>query len=57
MLIDQLSYLNGFTSQGDHRPGNDAYDRLAQLQSELSQIETQLNALENWTGTLTEASE
>ncbi len=35
MLIDQLGYLIGFTSQGDQKPGADAYDRLAQLKMEL----------------------
>ncbi|MDE2958338.1 MAG: hypothetical protein OXU68_15230 [Bacteroidota bacterium] len=46
MLIDQLSYLNNFTSGGDHKPGQDAYDRLAELQSQLSTIESQLEQLE-----------
>ena len=44
MLIDQLRYLSGFVSRGDYRPGQDAYDRLAQLQEELSAIVKQLDA-------------
>ena len=45
MLIDQLRYLAGFTSQGDFRPGEDAYERLAQLQSDLATILQQLDEL------------
>ncbi len=45
MLIDQLRYLSGFTSQGDFRPGKDAYQRLAQLQSDLAAIIQQLEEL------------
>lgn len=44
MLISQLGYLSGFVSRGDYRPGQDAYDRLAQLQEELSAIVEQLDA-------------
>ncbi len=44
MLISQLGYLSGFVSRGDYRPGQDAYDRLAQLQEELSAIVKQLDA-------------
>lgn len=44
MLIDQLRYLSSFVSRGDYRPGQDAYDRLAQLQEELSAIVKQLDA-------------
>ena len=46
MLIDQLSYLDSFTSQGDHRPGKDAYDRLAGLVSQLNDIKAELEELE-----------
>ena len=46
MLIDQISYLYGFTSQGDHRPGQDAYTRLAQLQDELAAIKEILGSEE-----------
>ncbi len=53
MIIDQLSYLNSFTSQGDHKPGKDAYDRLATLQSELHEITSELELLE--TEKMTEA--
>ena len=45
MLIDQLRYLAGFTSRGDFRPGKDAYERLAQLQSDLAAILQQLDEL------------
>ncbi len=45
MLIDQLRYLAGFTSQGDFRPGQDAYERLAQLQNDLAEIIRQLDEL------------
>ena len=45
MLIDQLRYLSGFTSQGDFRPGKDAYERLARLQSDLAGIIQQLDEL------------
>lgn len=45
MLLDQLRYLSGFTSRGDFRPGQDAYDRLAQLKSELRTILQQLDEL------------
>ena len=44
MLINQLGYLSSFVSRGDYRPGQDAYDRLAQLQEELSAIVKQLDA-------------
>lgn len=46
MLIDQLSYLNNFTSGGDHRPGKDAYDRLVELKTQLSGIQERLGRLE-----------
>ena len=45
MLVDQLRYLAGFTSRGDFRPGQDAYDRLAQLRSELAVIIQQFDEL------------
>ena len=45
MLIDQLRYLSGFTSQGDFRPGKDAYERLVRLQSDLAGIIQQLGEL------------
>lgn len=45
MLIDQLGYLSSFVSRGDYRPGQDAYDRLAQLREELSAIVKKLDAL------------
>lgn len=44
MLISQLGYLSSFVSRGDYRPGQDAYDRLAQLQEELSVIVKRLDA-------------
>lgn len=37
MLIDQFGYLYGFTTQGDHRPGRDAYQRLETLRGQLSE--------------------
>lgn len=46
MLIDQLSYLNNFTSGGDYRPGRDAYQRLAELKAQLSGIEERLGRLD-----------
>ena len=44
MLINQLGYLSSFVSRGDYRPGQDAYDRLAQLRDELSAIVKKLDA-------------
>ena len=44
MLISQLGYLSSFVSRGDYRPGQDAYDRLAQLRDELSAIVKKLDA-------------
>ena len=44
MLINQLGYLSSFVSRGDYRPGQDAYDRLAQLREELSAIVKKLDA-------------
>ena len=43
MLIDQLRYLSGFTSRGDFRPGQDAYHRLQELSSDLSEIIQRIN--------------
>ena len=57
MLIDQLSYLGNFTSSGDHRPGKDAYDRLAELKLQVAEITTRLNRLERRIMELTSASE
>lgn len=45
MLIDQLGYLYGFTTQGDHRPGRDAYHRLETLKGQLSEYLSTLRAL------------
>jgi len=45
MLMDQLRYLAGFTSRGDFRPGQDAYDRLRQLSSQIREITGQLENL------------
>ena len=45
MLIDQLRYLASFTSQGDFRPGKDAYERLLELQEKLKKIIQQLDEL------------
>jgi len=45
MLMDQLRYLAGFTSRGDFRPGQDAYDRLRQLSSQIRKITGQLESL------------
>jgi len=37
MLMDQLQYLYSMTSRADQRPGQDAYVRLEQLESELQE--------------------
>ena len=45
MLLDQLSYLYGMTTQGDQRPGKDAYDRLDDLVKHLGGLTTRLAPL------------
>lgn len=42
MLLDQLEYLYGMTTQADQRPGQDAYLRYATLMKELGQIQAEL---------------
>ena len=57
MLIDQLRYLDNFTSSGDHMPGQDAYDRLSQLKSRLNAIEREIGLLYEQIAALSTASE
>ena len=47
MFIDQLGYLNGFTTQGDHRPGADAYVRLKELEGMLRDFQATFRSLSN----------
>jgi len=45
MRYDQLGYLYGMTTGGDHKPGRDAYERFAVLQAELNGFLQTLDAL------------
>ncbi len=47
MFIDQLGYLHGFTTQGDHRPGADAYVRLEELEGMLRDFRATFRSLSN----------
>lgn len=53
MFIDQLGYLSGMTTQGDQKPGQDAYARFQDLRLELDRLLVPLNQL---TTRLVEAS-
>ncbi|MFQ5568444.1 MAG: hypothetical protein ACE5G0_02140 [Rhodothermales bacterium] len=46
MLIAQLQYLSGMTSRADQRPGKDAYDRYAELRSQLDRVLGELDQIE-----------
>ena len=56
MFIDQLGYLYGMTTQGDQRPGQDAYDRLRDLRAQLDDLLAQLAQLTQRTNQLVQAS-
>ena len=56
MLIDQLGYLYGMTSQSDQKPGQDAYNRFRELRAELDGLLATLNQLTQRTSRLVEAS-
>ena len=44
-LLNQLSYLYGMTTGADHRPGEDAYERLEYLRGRIAAHEDRLSAL------------
>ena len=44
-LLNQLSYLYGMTTGADHRPGDDAYERLEYLQRRIAAHEDRLSGL------------
>ncbi|MEQ9569888.1 MAG: hypothetical protein RLN75_06830, partial [Longimicrobiales bacterium] len=46
MLLNQLRYLSGMIGRADQKPGRDAYVRLEQLETELAEIEAELERLE-----------
>ena len=46
MLIDQLSYLYGFTNQGLQRVGRDAVERVGELHAQLDEHSATLRSLE-----------
>jgi photosystem II stability/assembly factor-like uncharacterized protein len=48
MLLEQLNYLFGLVNSADHRPGRDAYARLAELEGEHAALLAELRALPGW---------
>jgi photosystem II stability/assembly factor-like uncharacterized protein len=45
MLLAQISYLNGIVSRGDNRPHRDAFERYAELRSELDGMRAELQRI------------
>jgi hypothetical protein len=42
MFLNQVRYLAGMTGRADQRPGNFAYSRLEELQTQLADIQARL---------------